>query len=30
VHGDFINGWDTKVLQDIINDPYCGNSGGAV
>lgn len=30
VHGDFINGWETKVLADIINDPYCGRSGGAV
>lgn len=29
-HADFINGWDTKVLQDIINDPFCGRSGGAV
>jgi hypothetical protein len=30
IHGDFINGWDQKILQQLIDDPFCGNSGGAV
>lgn len=26
MHGDFLNGWDTKVLDRAINDETCGDS----
>ncbi|KAK3375721.1 hypothetical protein B0T24DRAFT_205950 [Lasiosphaeria ovina] len=27
-HGDFLNGWDTELLEKAIRDPSCGNSSG--
>lgn len=26
MHGDFLNGWDTEVLDHAINDETCGDS----